>query len=245
MTPYDDILIFWGVFRPILGYFITFLTQNFQEILVRRTLSWLVSFKAFEKIPRSQIIKTSSKRGHFCKFFCVGAIPFIIAHHGFHHSMRKCLKYLGYQGIAAMQINFQKWPIWDEILTFWGYSGLFWGTSLNFFNTEFPENVNEDNIVLTFEFQDIWKCFKGSNYQISSKMGHFSVFLCIGAKPFIIAHHGLHHSVGRGLKYLGYQGYIYTHSPLRGSQLSPKKPRKQYFSRLCQKVDFVGLFSRL
>ena len=75
-------------------------------------------------------------------------------------------------------------------------------------------------------------------------MGHFSVFLCIGAKPFIIAHHGFHHSVGKGLKYLGYQGYIYTHSPLRGSQLSPKKPRKQYFSRLCQKVDFVGLFSR-
>ena len=170
---FDDILIFGGVFRPILGYFITFLTQNFQEILVRRTLSRLVSFKAFEKIPRSQIIKTSSKRGHFCKFFCIGAIPFIIAHHGFHHSMRKCLKYLGYQGIAAMQINFQKWPIWDEILTFWGYSGLFWGTSLNFFNTEFPENVNEDNIVLTFEFQDIWKYFKGSNYQNFIKNGSF------------------------------------------------------------------------
>ena len=86
---------------------------------------------------------------------------------------------------------------------------------------------------------------RGQTIKISLKMGHFSVFLCIGAKPFIIAHHGFHHSVGKGLKYLGYQGYIYAHSPLRGSQLSPKKPRKQYFSRLCQKVDFVGLFSRL
>ena len=95
---FDDILIFGAVFRPLLEYFITFLTQNFQKKLVRRTLSWLLSFKAFEKIPRSQIIKTSSKRGHFCKFLCIGAIPFIVAHHGFHHSMRKCLKYLGYQG---------------------------------------------------------------------------------------------------------------------------------------------------
>ena len=86
---------------------------------------------------------------------------------------------------------------------------------------------------------------RGQTIKISLKMGHFSVFLCIGAKPFIIAHHGFHHSVGKGLKYLGYQGYIYAHSPLRGPQLSPKKPRKQYFSRLCQKVDFVGLFSRL
>ena len=75
-------------------------------------------------------------------------------------------------------------------------------------------------------------------------MGHFSVFLCIEAKPFIKAHHGFYHSVGKGLKYLRYQGYIYTHSPLRGSQLSPKKPQKQYFSRLSQKVDFVRLFSR-
>ena len=86
---------------------------------------------------------------------------------------------------------------------------------------------------------------RGQTIKISLKMGHFSVFLCIGAKPFIIAHHGFHHSVGKGLKYLGYQGYIYAHSPLRGPQLSPKKTRKQYFSRLCQKVDFVGLFSRL
>ena len=85
---------------------------------------------------------------------------------------------------------------------------------------------------------------KGQTIKISLKMGHFSVFRCTGAKPFIIAHHGFHHSVAQGLKYLGYQGYIYTHSPLRGSQLSSKKPRKQYFSRLCQKVDFVGLFSR-
>ena len=75
-------------------------------------------------------------------------------------------------------------------------------------------------------------------------MGHFSVFLCTGAKPFIIAHQGFHHSVGKGLKYLGYQGYIYAHSPVRGPQLSSKKTRKQYFSRLCQKVDFVGLFSQ-
>ena len=86
---------------------------------------------------------------------------------------------------------------------------------------------------------------RGQTIKISLKMGHFSVFLCIGAKPFIIAHHGFHHSVGKGLKYLGYQGYIYAHSPLRGPQLSSKKTRKQYFSRLCQKVDFVGLFSRL
>ena len=73
-------------------------------------------------------------------------------------------------------------------------------------------------------------------------MGHFSVFLCIGAKPFIIAPHGFHHSVGKGLKYLGYQGYIYTHLPLRGSQLASIKTRKLYFSRLCQKVDFVRHF---
>ena len=86
---------------------------------------------------------------------------------------------------------------------------------------------------------------RGQTFKNSLKMGYFSAFLCIGAKPFIIAHHGFHHSIGKGLKYLGYQGYIYTHSPLGGSQLSPKKPRKQYFSRLCQKVDFVGLFSQL
>ena len=85
---------------------------------------------------------------------------------------------------------------------------------------------------------------RGQTIKISLKMGHFSVFLCIGAKPFIIAHHGFHHSVGKGLKYLGYQGYTYAHLPIRGPQLSPKKTRKQYFSRLCQKDDFVGLFSR-
>ena len=84
---------------------------------------------------------------------------------------------------------------------------------------------------------------RGQTIKISLKMGHSSVFLCTGAKPFIIAHHGFHHGVGKGLKNLGYQGYIYTHSPVRGSQLSPQKTRKQYFSRLCQKVDFVRLFS--
>ena len=110
-------------------------------------------------------------------------------------------------------------------MIFGGYLGLFLGTSLHFYSTEFSENVNEDDIVLTFEFQDIWKYFKGSNYQNFIKNGSFLFIFCIEAKPIIIAHHGFHHSVGKGLKYLGYQGYIYAHSPLRDSQISSKKPK--------------------
>ena len=43
----------------------------------------------------------------------------------------------------------------DEVMIFGGYLSLFWGTSLNLYSTKFSENVNEDDIVLTFEFQDI------------------------------------------------------------------------------------------
>ena len=77
------------------------------------------------------------------------------------------------------------------------------------------------------------------------KTAYFCDFFYIGAKIFIIAHHGFHHSVWQCLKYLGYEAYVYTHSPGRGPQLDPKKTRKPYFSRLYQKVDFVRLFSRL
>ena len=74
-------------------------------------VSWvsrLLSFKVFENILRGQTIKISLKMGHFSVFLCIGAKPFITAYQGFHHSVGKGLKYLGYQGIAAMQINFQK-----------------------------------------------------------------------------------------------------------------------------------------
>ena len=43
----------------------------------------------------------------------------------------------------------------DEIMILSGQLGLFWGTSIYFFDTEFFENVNKDDIVLTFELQDI------------------------------------------------------------------------------------------
>jgi len=76
------------------------------------------------------------------------------------------------------------------------------------------------------------------------KTGHFCDLFYIGAKIFIVAHHGFHHSVWQCLKYLGYEAYVYAHSPGRGPQLDPKKTRKPYFSRLYQKVDFVRLFSR-
>ena len=75
--------------------------------------------------------------------------------------MRKCLKYLGYQGIAAMQINFQKWPIWDEILTFWGYSGLFWGASLDFFNTALRcPRICPFWSILTLVRESMWEWYK-------------------------------------------------------------------------------------
>ena len=94
-----------------------------------------------------------------------------------------------------------------------------------------------------------FKMFEKISYGLiiknSIKTGYFCDFFCIGAKIFIIAHHGFHHSVGQCLKYLGYEAYIYAHSPGRGPQLDPKKTRKPYFSRLYQKVDFVRLFSRL
>ena len=61
----------------------------------------------------------------------------------------------------------------------------------------------------------------------SIKTGYFCDFFCIGAKIFIIAHHGFHHSVGQCLKYLSYEAYIYTHSPGRGPQLDPKKTRNR------------------
>ena len=77
------------------------------------------------------------------------------------------------------------------------------------------------------------------------KTAYFCDFFYIGAKIFIIAHHGFHHSVWQCLKYLGYEAYVYAHSPGRGPQLDSKKTRKPYFSRLYQKVDFVRLYSRL
>ena len=125
-----------------------------------------------------------------------------------------------------------------------GIQVYFWVLHYIFIVQNFLKTLMRMILSWLLSFKIFENILRGQTIKISLKMGHFSVFLCIGAKPFIIAHHGFHHSVGKGLKYLGYQGYIYTHSPLRGSQLSPKKPRKQYFSRLCQKVNFVGLFSR-
>ena len=66
-------------------------------------------------------------------------------------------------------------------------------------------------------FLDISKMRKMPKYRV------FWIFWTKTAKPLVLDQFGFHQSADQGLKYLGYGGYIYAHSPLGGSQLSHKQ----------------------